>query len=491
MPDPAPRADAEPALPEQRLRALLRANAQVVGELDLSAVLRRVVEVAIELVGARYGALGVIGPDRRLERFIYVGLSETDAAAIGHLPEGHGLLGALIADPRPIRIDDIGADARASGFPAHHPPMREFLGVPIRSRDTVFGNLYLTGRDGGFTAQDEEIVIGLAATAGLAIENARLFGEVATRHAWAAASAELTAQLQRVAPEAQLELVRSALQELAPGSRISVSQHPPRTPAGLLLPVTAGEQELGVIELVPEERGREYTATEVEVARDFVRQASVAITLARARDAEARLALMEDRRRIARDLHDHVIQQLFGAGLALQSLAAADAPEHYVDRVRAITEALDDAIGRIRLAIFAITPAQGGAPSVRHRLLDLVEEYRDVWPSAPRVEFRGVIDSAVTGALADDVEAVAREAMANAARHAQAKSVTVTVTADGERVDVEVADDGRGGVAAVSRRSGLANLAERAAARGGELQLDSSDAGTRLRWWAPLSAARE
>ncbi len=486
---------------EARLRALLYANAQVIGELDLGSVLLRVVEVAVELAGARYGALGVIGPDAQLERFIYVGMTAEQAQAIGHVPHGEGLLGALIRDPRSIRVDEIGADPRSVGFPAHHPPMHEFLGVPIRSRDHIFGNLYLAEHAGGFSAADEETVVGLAATAGLAIENARLFAETAMRHSWAAASAELAGELLQTDAAGQLPLVAERVNALATMADVSLHPVEEEDPelAGigeaavvdrlsLVLPLFSGGTRLGSIVLRRGSAGRPFTDSELEIAGDFVRQASVAITLARARDAQQQIALVEDRKRIARDLHDHVIQQLFGVGLAIQGLVGDDPAADTLVRLRQVTADLDEAISQIRLAIFAISPQKPGAPSLRHRVLDVVEEYREVWPRAPRIDFRGVIDSSVTGALADDVLAVVREALANAARHAQAGGIAVTVWVDEESVGTEIVDDGAGGVMRSTRRSGLANLEERAARRGGGFAVTSGADGTRLSWWAPLAA---
>ncbi|MBN9182492.1 MAG: GAF domain-containing protein, partial [Microbacterium sp.] len=179
-----------------RLRDLLRATRELIEETDLPLVLRRIVEAAVELVGARYGAMGVVAPDGTLEQFIHVGMPADTAASIGHLPGGAGLLGALIADPTPIRLEHITDDERSVGFPAHHPPMDSFLGVPVRVRDQVFGNLYLT--DSGarsFSREDEELVTSLAATAGFAIDNARLLQETRLRARWAAATTELTTQL--------------------------------------------------------------------------------------------------------------------------------------------------------------------------------------------------------------------------------------------------------------------------------------------------------
>ncbi|MFC4243878.1 GAF domain-containing protein [Gryllotalpicola reticulitermitis] len=539
---------------EARLRALIQANEHLVSALDLDVVLRRVVELAIELSGAQYGALGVLSANapttpggKRLERFIHVGIGDDDARAIGHLPDGHGLLGALIDTPAPIRLDEIGADIRSVGFPPKHPPMREFLGVPVHSRDTIFGNLYLTNREGGFTAQDEEIVVALAATAGLAIENARLFAATERRRAWTAASAEITAALlagderdplgmiaERVhdladafvaavlvpstrgggtdaGEPAHLELAaasgagwerfrgrvlsgdgtlvdrvyRTGRAELAEDLANEFSPEQALGPS-LALPLSTEGASTGVL-LIAREPGRAmFSPGTQEIASDFADQASVALALAGARDARQRMALVRDRGRIARELHDNVIQQLFGSGLELQGLLGTGLPDAVNVSIARVTEQLDEAISQIRLAIFAMTSSPADASSLRHRVIDAVEQFRQDLPRSPRIDFRGALDSAVPVELADDVVAVVREAVANVVKHARARTASVSVGLQGEVLRVEVGDDGRGGVEASRRRSGLANLRARAEARGGSLRIDSGGAGTHLVWEVPL-----
>jgi GAF domain-containing protein len=208
---------------QNRLRGLLRANRVIVGDLALPAVLRRIVAAACELVDARYGALSVLSPVGGLDEFVTVGIDEETAARIGHLPEGKGLLGALIDDPRPIRLSRIESDPRSVGFPEHHPPMSSFLGVPVRVRAEVFGNLYLTRDDDQeFTEDDEELVASLAATAGVAIENARLFEEARRRQDWLAASAEITQQLLSNQGEEPLRVIARRVQQVADADAVNV-----------------------------------------------------------------------------------------------------------------------------------------------------------------------------------------------------------------------------------------------------------------------------
>ena len=182
---------------QHRLQRLLDANRTIVRQLSLPAILRQIVQSAGETAGAQYAALGVIGSDGLLEEFIHVGMDDTTVAAIGDLPKGRGLLGVLIEHPEPIRLPHITDDSRSSGFPPGHPPMATFLGVPIRNRNRVFGNLYLTNRlDGNdFTAEDEELISALAATASIAIENARLYEESRQRQEWLRASGDVSRNL--------------------------------------------------------------------------------------------------------------------------------------------------------------------------------------------------------------------------------------------------------------------------------------------------------
>jgi len=254
----------------------------------------------------------------------------------------------------------------------------------------------------------------------------------------------------------------------------------------MALPLSSEGVSAGVL-LIAREPGRAmFSAGTREIASDFADQASVALALAHARDARQRMALVLDRGRIARELHDNVIQQLFGSGLELQGLLGTGLPEPASASIARVTEQLDDAISQIRLAIFAMTASATDASSLRHRIIDAVEQFRTDLPRSPRIDFRGALDSAVPADLADDVVAVVREAVANIVKHARARTASVSVALHAERLRVEVSDDGRGGVDASRRRSGLANLRARAEARGGSLSVDSPTVGTRLVWEVPL-----
>jgi signal transduction histidine kinase len=533
-----------------RLRGLLRANQLIIGDLALPAVLRRIVDAARELVGARYAALGVVSSGGGLAEFIHSGMPADAVEVIGHLPEGKGLLGALIDDPRPIRLRDIADDPRSVGFPPGHPPMHSFLGVPIRIRDEVFGNLYLAeSAAGGFSAEDEELVKALAATAAVAIDNANLYASARLRGEWLQASAAITRQVLATenSPSYPLRRIAEHTKDVADADLVMVVRPDPdedgelridvavglaadrlvgtRVPVGgtrsgevlatgeplRLADPPAGTANLwpaadlvdgGPVIAVPlhgtahvhgvlwaaRTRGRPpFTADDVDMAASFANQAALAIELADARAEQQRTAMLEERERIAADLHDHVIQRLFAAGLSLQGLAAQVGAGRVADRLVGVIDDLDTTISQIRTTIFALQRLPGAAATgIRARLLDVVTELTPTLGFEPGVRFAGVIEGQVPGELADDLEAVLREALSNIARHARARSADVEFTVTTDTVTLDVRDDGVG-IGDVTRASGLGNLRARAERRGGTFTVQAgTPAGTRLCWSVPL-----
>ncbi|MEX1079122.1 MAG: GAF domain-containing protein [Homoserinimonas sp.] len=526
-----------------RLRSLLNASRAVSGELDLPAVLRRIIEAAVELVGAQYGAVGVIAPDGSLEQFIHVGMPDDLVAQIGHLPEGHGLLGALIDERAPIRLEHLSEDPRSSGFPTHHPPMDSFLGVPIRVRNEVYGNIYLSeSKAGSFSEEDQELLISLASTAGAAIDHARLFDESRRRQEWAAASAEVTAALLSEQPDDSLAILADRVVSLAGADLVCVtlprdqetmavevargplapsfvgmtfksagtlagralesgnpilseavinSRIDPQVSIGptMAVPLTASDHPGGVL-IVSRLPGKaRFTTADLDMAADFAAQASLAIRIANGQADRHRLALLEDRERIARDLHDHVIQRLFGVGLRLQAIAGTvqDPPGR-----RAIIEqvnALDTTISEIRTAIFTLTTEPDAvAPSVRHQVIDLLGEMAGILEEPPRVAFAGAVDLMVPTTMVDDMVAVVREGLSNVARHARARDTAVSISVDHGVLSVVIEDDGEGmGVGHGGDTRGMSNLSERAARFGGHFQvLAREPKGTTLKWTVPI-----
>jgi signal transduction histidine kinase len=535
---------------QHRLQRLLDANRTIVSELSLPAVLRQIVESARETAGARYAALGVIGSDGLLEEFIHVGIDDTTVAAIGDLPKGRGLLGALIEHPEPIRLPRITDDSRSAGFPPGHPPMTTFLGVSICNRDQVFGNLYLTDRLEGnaFTAEDEELISALAATASIAIENARLYEESRQRQEWLRASGEISRNLlmsedtdidtlRRIAVsvkrlaaadvvsvvlpllsgEGELEVVMAVGigQEDLSGLRYppadTIAWHAMQEGRGLIVrdvdrqsgvflhlrqavPVT----QVMAVPLVGESGARgaliagrigrhtTFTAADLDMAETFAGQATIALELADARAAQQQLAALEDRDRIARDLHDHVIQRLFAVGLSLQGIAAKANDSAIGARLAQAVEELDETISQIRSTIFDL---QDTIPDnrLRSRVKAVVEELEPVLGVQLELRWSGPLDTLVDSSLITDVEAVVREALTNVARHAQASTLRVSIGADPDQLTVDVIDDGVG-LRDNRRRSGLVNLRNRADSRGGTLTLENHEqGGLRLRWSIPLS----
>ncbi|MGC1513263.1 MAG: GAF domain-containing sensor histidine kinase [Acidimicrobiales bacterium] len=366
-----------------RFRGLLDAVLLVASDLALPAVLRHITEAACTLVDARYGALGVIGPDRSLEQFIHVGITSEDALGIGPLPKGQGLLGLLIVDPKPVRIADIAVHPDSYGIPPHHPPMHSFLGVPISVREQVFGNLYLTEKIGSdaFTEEDEELVIALSAVAGVIIENVRLQGQVQA------------------------------------------------------------------------------------------------------------LAVLEDRERIARDLHDTVIQRLFASGMALQGAARLAEPM-VAERIQDTIDDLDVTIRDIRSAIFALQPqaSPAGDRGLRAMVMGVIAEAAGPLSFEPHLHLAGPIDAQVPVEVGEQLLAVVREALSNAARHAQANRVDVFIEA-GTSLVLRVVDDGVGfSGSGRAGGNGLGNMTRRAKTLGGTFELRAGESsGTVLEWTVPLT----
>ncbi|MBN3508682.1 GAF domain-containing sensor histidine kinase [Mycolicibacterium septicum] len=525
-----------------RLDGLLDAMLVVTSGLELDETLRTIVHTAIELVDARYGALGVRGDDHELIGFIYEGINEETRELIGHLPEGRGVLGALIDDPKPIRLDNISHHPASVGFPPRHPPMRTFLGVPIRIRDTVFGNLYLTEKAGGqqFSEDDELLVQALAAAAGIAIDNARLYEKSKIRQAWIEATRDIgTEMLSGADPARVFELVAHKSRILSGAEATFVAVPPdPEVPAAevtelvvvaaagdfpnitaqalpvagtyigaafvagtpgrlehfdldlglvpgpaLILPLHARDAIAGVLVARRPAGSQYFTAEELDMMAGFVNQAALAWQLATTQRQTRELALLSDRDRIARDLHDHVIQRLFAVGLALQGTVPRARSAEVQQRISDSVDDLHEVIQEIRTAIFDLHGSQTGASRLRQRLDAAVAQFANS-EIRTTVQYKGPL-SAIGAELADHAEAVVREAVSNVVRHAHASTLLLTIAVD-DYLSIEVVDNGRG-IDGEITASGLANLRKRAEDSGGEFTVENSaGGGTLLRWSAPL-----
>ncbi|MEU4614568.1 sensor histidine kinase [Streptomyces umbrinus] len=542
---------------QDRVHSLLEAVLSVGRELDLPHVLRRIVEAAVVLVNAEYGAVGVIGDDSRLSEFLTVGIGEERREEIGELPSGHGILGELIRHPVPLRLPELSEHPASYGFPDHHPPMHSFLGVPIRVREKVFGNIYLTEKRGAaeFDAEDESVLSTLAVAAGVAIENARLYEETRLSERWLRASAEVTSTLLSGTSGAEvLELIVGKAREIASADVGMIAEYV--TGAEELRPVLAvgpnaerrsglvlsaqdgfvaaalttaepvvsadierdartGEGEsqwagLGPVVAVPLGAGGKargvlllgrlagrtpFSESDSGPLLGFAGQAALALELdERRRDAE-KIALLQDRDRIARDLHDLAIQRLFAAGMTLQSTQRfVDHPEA-VERLSRTVDDLDDTIKIIRSTIFGLRVHDGGTKEdsgLRGRASEAVKACATSLGFAPALRVEGLVDTDVPGEVADHALAVLGEALSNAVRHSGAHSVDVHLQCARGELALTVTDDGCGVPAGVAR-SGLKNLEDRARALGGTLTLGerSQGGGTRLVWRVPTGSARD
>jgi signal transduction histidine kinase len=533
-----------------RVHALLEAVVSIGSELDLESVLRRITEAATTLVDARYGALGVIGEEgEHLVQFVTVGVSDEEIEAIGHWPHGHGILGLLIREPRSLRLPDLGHHTASSGFPSNHPPMRTFLGVPIRVRDEVFGNLYLTEKAGGgqFEEEDEVVVIALATAAGVAIENARLYQETRRRERWLEASAEIsTALLSGTDPHEVTILVAQRAQEIAEADLATVAlvdegsrqfvveaargegadhveglrvplEHsvagpvytdgtslrlvdgekatreanlPTRMPIGplLVVPLGLGSSARGVLSVVNPPGGALFSEGTQRLLEAFAGQAAVALELAeRRRDAE-RLVLLEDRDRIAKDLHDTVIQRLFATAMGLMAAIKITQKREVAVRVQRAVDDLDDTIRQIRSSIFALQGPETDETSLRSRVHALADRAAEHLGFAPSVRLDGLLDTSVDEEIGEQLLAVVREALSNVARHAHATETSLNIDV-GDDVTVRVQDNGVG-ITEGGRRSGLRNVEARAEDLGGTCTAGRRpEGGTVLVWRVPLKPA--
>ncbi|MDQ6525292.1 GAF domain-containing protein [Nocardioides sp. LHD-245] len=494
------------ALDQQaRLQLLLDAVVTISADLSLDGVLARIVAIASRLVDARYAALGVLsaGGSRRLRTFVHHGISADLAAEIGELPTGHGLLGLIIDRPEPLRLRDIAEHPASYGFPEHHPPMSSFLGVPVRIRDRVFGNLYLTEKAGGgdFTAEDEEIVVALAAAAGVAIENARLYEETTTREAWARATAALAPALADPDPaDDPVAKLTDRARDLAGADAAWVTLTRDDGPS-VIARSGSGDPGDGPVLAVPfapsagvggtlslawsSEHEDRYHLLDPQLVAAYAEQAALSLQLAEAREDQRRLAVLEDRDRIGRDLHDLVIQRLFAVGLGLQGATRLVQRPEVAARIEQAVDDLDATIKDIRRAIFGLSSIDT-AGDVQAEVTRLVDRAASTLKFRPALRFEGPVRTLVPEDVVPDLLAVLAEGLSNASRHAGASAVEVTLEA-GAEIALTVSDNGRGMTGAVTE-SGIANMRARAEQRGGGLQVVSApDGGTTLVWTVPRS----
>jgi signal transduction histidine kinase len=528
-----------------RVDGLVEAMLTVTAGLDLDTTLRTIVHTAINLVDARYGALGVRGQDHELTEFIYEGIDEATRDQIGHLPQGLGVLGVLIDEPAPIRLHDIHDHPASVGFPANHPPMHTFLGVPVRIRDEVFGNLYLTEKASGqpFNDDDQVLAQALAAAAGIAIDNARLYERARARESWMQATRDIATELLSgidparvfrliadealkltgadmalIAVPADAEAAMADVGELVVVETAGAVGHPDefdpipmsgnvigqafqhRSPhrevcaddlggildhAGpvMVLPLRATDAVAGVVITARTLGSSPFTDEQLDTMATFADQAALAWQLATTQRQMRELDILADRDRIARDLHDHVIQRLFAIGLGMQGTIARVRSPEIQQRLSETVDDLQGVIQEIRTAIFDLHGNSAGPTRLRQRLDEAIAQFAGTGLRT-KSQFSGPL-SVIEPGLADHAEAVVREAVSNAVRHGGATEVTVLVRVDDD-LAIDVTDNGSGIEDEVTR-SGLDNLRRRAEESGGTFEVGRGTAnGTVLRWSAPL-----
>ena len=512
---------------------LISAGSAVSEELTLESALRTIADIGRRLTGAKYGAIGVLSPAGVFERFIHVGMTATEIEAIGALPVGKGVLGAVVAEQHAMRFADLSSDAAASGLPQHHPAMHSFLGVPIYIDGVVYGNLYLTERArGGFTDLDEAVIVALAHIAGGAIANARKFQweqmtSALSEHAVAnsrdvlegsLSAADFDSVVAEVADIMQCAVV--VTQYVVDAQTVALAESGTATDeirdimrdAGRML-MRADELDVAAIEesisaMTPDpviavpflnahgsvigslvavrpHNGLPFVDAERAMLASYARIIASSRELALSRHNEQRLTLTEERERIARDLHDHIIQSLFAIGLSIDGVVGRASPD-IASRLSQQVDEIDTTIRKIRNTIFNLSqPSLPGNTSFRARIHTMVRQLLGEHGIDYRVEFEGPIDSLVGSDHQSDIEAVLRETIANIVRHANAQHAAVAVRVSPSRIRVEVSDDGDG-LGDTTRRSGLANLAARAENSGGTCTITANEPrGTFVTWDIP------
>lgn len=530
---------------------LIEAGLALSSELSFPAVLQRIIELAAEITGARYGALGVIGPGGRLTEFVTTGITAEERAAIGDPPVGRGILGALIQEGKPLRLPDIAAHPRSIGFPPNHPKMKSFLGAPIQFRAEVFGDIYLTEKRGAaeFDEEDERALVVLATQASVAIENARLYEEATRRERWLDAVREIaTAILSGAEPGEALGLVARRARELVGADiatvavpvgageelRVEVAEgarandvrgasfpaegsisgevvrtgraivvedaaadgraHQPLVELGeigpaMFVPLSSHGKAFGTLAAANLRGGRLFEQEDLRLLQTFAGQAALALAYARAQRDIQRLAILEDRERIAKELHDGVIQALFAVGMGLQGAALMSAEEDLARRIEGAVSDVDRVIRDLRNYIFALRPGILVDRQLDQALRHLGEEFQQRSGVVTVVDVDSEVASELTS-MATDVLQLTRESLSNVGRHAAASTCRVSLyrDRDRDRAVLAIDDDGKGfDPPSAKRGDGLANLETRVEALGGSLSIESAPAqGTTIKIVLPL-----
>jgi len=534
--------------PPDRKDVLLEAGLTLASELSLPMVLQRIVDLAAQVADARYGAIGVIGDGGVLVEFVTTGLSAREHRAIGSLPQGRGILGLLIKEPRPIRIANIALHASSVGFPSHHPPMGSFLGAPVQAMGKVYGNIYLTEKRSAaeFSEEDEESLVILATQAGVAIANATLYAQTRQRERWLDALRDITGSIlagsdagsllasiaehardladadsatiittsarpgQLVVAAAVGAYADQVLGQSVPAAKsisgdVMESGRPLVTEAAaahrdayqpilqlgrvgpaIFVPLRVSGRATGTLMVANLLGGRRFDRGTVGLVETFADQASVAIQYVRAQTDLRRLGLMDERERIAKELHDGIIQSLFAVGMNLQSTALMSGSPETSARVDRAVEELDRVIRDLRNYIFGLRPGILADRQLNQALEALGEEVSSTSQIPIAVEVDGAL-SATLSFRSHEIVQLTREALSNITRHSQAKHAAVRLSRRGGNAILAIEDDGTGFDArGSSSGNGLRNMRERVVAIGGTLRISSSNGkGTKLRFTFP------
>ena len=527
-----------------RLRAILNDELAVSSGMPLSESLRHVAETACQIIGCRYAAAIIRGDDGDLTHFVPVGVDAADAESIGRLPGYGGLIGEVIFDGKVLRVPDIALERGSIGLPSRHPEVRELIGVPIRAGGEVTGGLFLASpvTDTVFSADDEHAARVIATTAGFLVDRSRAAEEAERKHRWLSRSTELTREIvagihadpmqvlvERAIDVADADLAavllttadgESLVVTSAAGERAHLLGHRVLRrqgtftdkmigdgeplivddmrdthgngdivellgiQSGLMVPMSHSSSSVGTLALFRYPGRKPFAENELDMASTFAAQMVLALELAEARADRERAALFAERGRIARDLHDHVIQQLFAVGMALQT-TVGQVDASVSPRLHAAIDDLDSTILQIRSTIYRLNgPLLSGGATLRTRAEDLLDELGPALGIPIDFDVRGPVDFGVADNVADDVIAVLREAVTNVARHARATRVDVALEVDSHATRVTIVDDGQG-MSDTTRRSGLANLRARAEQHGGTMSVNSDGDGTRIQWCVP------
>jgi signal transduction histidine kinase len=530
---------------EDRIRTVLEVVPGLLRP-DRSAAtnLRHICELGCTLFEARYAAAALLRDDGSLSPTAVAGIPEREAKAMAPLQSGSGLLAELMKSRGTLLIPRLSGQEQEEGLPSGHPAISSFLGARLRAHHRTVGVLYLGDRVDGapFTEDDEALMRSLAATLGAALDNSALLRDALQSRRWMRAANNLTRELFAGDPDETLRLISDQARDLAQADLVGlavlqdgmlvlkhmrglgsgrskephgfplehsiwasqvvnsgrgevVSRLPPlpeenakalRGPKfgpAMMLPLHGAEAVLGVLFLARREGAARFTETDVEIAGSFANHVAVMLELATARETAERLRMVEDRNRIARDLHDHVVQRLFATGLSLQQVVPT--VEHKMrDRIHTAVVTLDETIREIRNTILTLRSADESSATLDTLVSTIAQEVTPLLGFAPLVALEAP-SGEVSGALASDLAACIREGLSNVVRHAHADTVEIFGTIEAHDLVLTLHDNGVG--IHSTRRSGLHNLATRMRAHGGSFEMSSPpEGGTVLTWRAPL-----